>query len=86
MAMRARYCSWNSSSVGDPAHYHKQQWGLDRTGDVGGARPQVGCKACDKVAWWHRRGRSAHYYSVAKQGEVPSASLTSSLRCDCARP
>lgn len=41
--VRARYCRLRSSRVGDPAHYHKQQWVMNRTGDVGGARPQVGC-------------------------------------------
>lgn len=60
MKVRARCSRWNNSSVGDPAHYHRQQRGTDRAGEVGGARSQVGCKACDKVAWRHRRGRSAH--------------------------
>lgn len=50
MRVRARCCRWDNSRVGDPAHYHKQQWGSDREGDVGGARSQVGCKSCDKVA------------------------------------
>lgn len=41
MRRRARSCRWNNSSVGDPAHYHKQQWGdgqsrRGRRGEVAG--------------------------------------------------